>query len=389
MKYLSLFLSSIIIFSACDKAEDKASDEFIIDGKVKFLRDEYVKIIVRKDGKLVTLDSTKVADDSTFTLRGKVDNPQYAQLNFYDKQVGIFPLTADRFTAYADGNQSGADFSVTGTEEADLHKDLTDKIGDIQLQMLDLRQKLTYAMGSGNEAEAEEVRQKLIARLDYQNNWVKSFVDSLGTDNIVGGYALVNYLNPVDQYDFFDKKVKEIEAKSNPTEFEIEFMAQFNNKRADIEKAVADRKIKEEMDQKLGIGKEMPDIELPNPEGKTLKLSDYEGKVVLVDFWAGWCRPCRQENPNLVSAYKKYKGKGFEIFGVSLDRTRDQWLKAIEDDNMTWPQVSDLAYWESAVVKEFNITGIPANFLLDRNGVIIARNLRGPALHSKLDEVFN
>ncbi len=386
LQYLFVGLLSILI--ACQGEMSKKDNEFIIEGKVNYLRDGYVKVIIRKEEGLVTLDSAKVSDDSTFILKGIIEDPQYAQLNFFDKQIGIFPLTPDKFQAMADGNQSGGKFEVKGTEEAELHEKLTSTIADYQLELMELKQKLTYAMGSNNDAETDNIRNELIGKLDSQNEWVKSFVDSLGTGNIVAGYALVNYLNPVEQFEYFDQKVKEIEAKEELNEFEIRFISQFNNKRAEIEQAVAEQKIKKEMEQKLAIGKKMPDIALPNPEGKTLKLSDYLGKVVLVDFWAGWCRPCRQENPNLVAAYKKYSKSGFEIFGVSLDKNRDQWLNAIKQDNMTWPQVSDLQYWQSGIVKDFNITGIPANFLLDEKGIIIARNLRGPALHSKLEQVL-
>ena len=127
-------------------------------------------------------------------------------------------------------------------------------------------------MGANEESKSEDIRNELIGKLDSQNEWVKSFVDSLGTGNIVAGYALVNYLNPVEQFDFFDQKVKEIEAKEELNEFEIRFISQFNNKRAEIEQAVAEQKIKKEMEQKLAIGKQMPDIALDNPDGKTLKI---------------------------------------------------------------------------------------------------------------------
>ncbi len=388
MKVQTILIGLFILLFSCQNEFSKEDNEFIINGKVNYLRDGYVKVIIRKGEGLVTLDSTKVADDSTFTLKGIIEDPQYAQLNFFDKQIGIFPLTPDVFTALADGNQSGGKFIVEGTEEAALHKRMTSKIEEIQLKMMELKQKMTYAMGANKNAEADELRDKLVAKLESQNQWIMSFVDSLGTSNIVAGYALVNYLNPVEHFDYFDNKVKEIEAKDNMSEFEVRFISQFNNKRAEIEQAVADQKIKREMEQKLAIGNPMPDISLPNPEGKTLNLSDYRGKVVLVDFWAGWCRPCRQENPNIVAAYNKYKSKRFEVFAVSLDKSREQWLQAIEQDKMTWPQVSDLQYWQSGVVRDFNITGIPANFLIDKNGNILAKNLRGSALHSKLEQIL-
>lgn len=137
------------------------------------------------------------------------------------------------------------------------------------------------------------------------------------------------------------------------------------------------------------IGKQAPDFQLPNPEGKLVKLSDNLGKYLLVDFWAAWCGPCRRENPNIVRVYNKYKDKGFGVFGVSLDSKKEAWVKAIQKDGLDWPQVSDLLFWDSGPAKLYGIRGIPGNVLLDPSGKIIARNLRGEDLEKKLAEILN
>jgi peroxiredoxin len=140
--------------------------------------------------------------------------------------------------------------------------------------------------------------------------------------------------------------------------------------------------------KKLEVGNIAPDIDLKDPDGKSVKLSSLRGNYVLIDFWASWCGPCRMENPNVVKLYNKYHAKGFEIYGVSLDRSRDAWLKAIEKDKLTWVHVSDLKFWHSEGAKIYNVSAIPHTVLLDKEGRILAKDLRGSSLERKLEEIF-
>ena len=146
--------------------------------------------------------------------------------------------------------------------------------------------------------------------------------------------------------------------------------------------------------QKTGteIGDLAPEIKLPNPNGDSISLSSLRGQVVLIDFWASWCGPCRKENPHVVEAVNNYKdknfsiGKGFTVYGVSLDKTKENWVKGIADDKLDWTNVSDLAHWACLPAKEYGVRGIPANFLIDKDGIIIAKNLRGDALPAMLEK---
>lgn len=135
----------------------------------------------------------------------------------------------------------------------------------------------------------------------------------------------------------------------------------------------------------LSIGQVAPDFSSLTPEGEEVSLSDFRGQYVLLDFWAAWCAPCRQENPNIVEQYHKFKDKGFTVLGLSLDRDRDAWLKAIEDDKLEWTQLSDLKMWDSEAGRLYNITAIPASFMIDPDGKIVGKNLRGPALGQFLE----
>jgi len=144
----------------------------------------------------------------------------------------------------------------------------------------------------------------------------------------------------------------------------------------------------------LNIGDTAPELAFKNPDGEVIKLSDLRGNVVLIDFWASWCGPCRRENPNVVAAYNKYSeakfkdAKGFEILGVSLDKNQSSWVKAIEQDNLSWPHhMSDLGGWGSEPAAIYGVRSIPASFLVNADGVIIAKNLRGQALHIELDKL--
>ena len=160
-----------------------------------------------------------------------------------------------------------------------------------------------------------------------------------------------------------------------------------NSKYSDVF-LVSELHLKIERTSRLAIGALAPDIILGDTVGNLISLSSFRGKYVLIDFWASWCSPCRGENPNVVKQYAKYKSKGFEVFSVSLDRSRAAWVNAIKSDKLTWTQVSDLKFWQSPTAKEYNVEGIPYTVLLDKEGKIIAKGLRGEELNKKLVEIF-
>jgi len=144
----------------------------------------------------------------------------------------------------------------------------------------------------------------------------------------------------------------------------------------------------ERLSNLIPVGSEAPDFSQQSPDGRTIALSSLRGKVVLIDFWASWCKPCRMENPNVKKVYEKYHRKGFEILGVSLDRDMDAWKNAIQQDGLPWLHVSDLGFWNNAAAQQYGISSIPFTVLVDKDGKVIDKNLRGPALEAKLAEIF-
>jgi peroxiredoxin len=148
-------------------------------------------------------------------------------------------------------------------------------------------------------------------------------------------------------------------------------------------------KIREQQElENAWTGKKAPDLSLPDVNGKNVSIASYKGKYLLVDFWASWCKPCRDENPNVVAAFNKFKGKNFTILGVSLDKKKEPWLQAIKEDQLKWTHVSDLAFWDSKAVNVFGFTGIPYNVLIDPEGNVIGEGLRGEELDKKLSDIF-
>ena len=204
----------------------------------------------------------------------------------------------------------------------------------------------------------------------------------------IGNMPLVT---PQDDFEYFEKVGEGISEKYPNSAHTKNYMERI----AELRTSIAAQAEMEAVKQKLTPGKEVPEIALQNPNGEVMKLSDLRGKVVLVDFWAAWCRPCRAENPNLVRMYNEYKNKGFEVYSVSLDGLPNQqdpkadWTQAISSDQLTWSNhVSDLQGWKTSVIKDFGFQGIPYTVLVDREGKIIATELRGPALEAKLKEVL-
>jgi peroxiredoxin len=224
--------------------------------------------------------------------------------------------------------------------------------------------------------------------IQEQKAYTKDFIDRniSSLSSLMALYQQIGprsyVLNPQEDFNYFEKVDSALMANypnSEPVK-SLHSQVEEIRKQMEADKAGTER---------LAVGNKAPEIALPTPQGDTVALSELRGNYVLLDFWASWCKPCRVENPNLVKAYKRFGNENFEIYQVSLDKNRKDWVNAIEKDNLDWYHVSDLKFWNSSAAQTYNIRSIPANYLLNTKGEIIDKNLRGDALQAKLNEIFS
>ena len=270
-----------------------------------------------------------------------------------------------------DNSSSEFKYTIEGSYDTDVLNNVRKIISTYKYDIRQINQKFIKASQEKNSKLVNELRYDAnILKIDFEK-FLKNYLRTV--DNSLAVIITSDYLDIDNNISFWD---------STLTKYRDNFS--YNSYFKSFEKKV--NKIKS-----VSIGSVAPEIILSDTTGKDVALSSLRGKYVLLDFWAGWCGPCRMENPNILKNYVKYKNKGFEVYQVSLDRSRSDWVNAIKKDNLIWYNVSDLKFFQSEAASLYNIDRIPKGFLLDPNGVIIAKDteLRGNRLGEKLDEIFN
>ena len=326
----------------------KSLEGFRIDAEIKGFPDGTQVSLL--NGQTGAPESETTVKQNKFSFTGKVQSPDF-KIILFDKKPPYITLFLDNSKVKVVGENTALDkATVTGSASHQQFQSLNNQLAPYQN---------LFGENPPNDPAAKASVLQLTE--DFIKSNPSSFVSPLAairysqlSDNIDNTERIYNLLSPV---------VKQ-SSMSN-------YLAQ----------QIADGK-------RNAVGTIMPDFSQPDTTGKLVSLSSLRGKYVLIDFWASWCRPCRMENPNVAAAYHQYKNKNFTILSVSLDQEKENWLRAIHTDKLTWTHVSDLQYWSNAVAQLYHIESIPQNLLIDPDGNIIAKNLRGEALKSKLKELL-
>jgi peroxiredoxin len=345
---------------------------FTIQGTAPSFEGKYLYLHHKWDNKDFS-DSVKVKNGK-FTYKGTTPEPN---MYWFTPERGIgYPVNCIFFAD--EGNISAKIKNIDsfplseitgGKTQAD-YRDYLMLVNLFVRKQQNLQQEYTRYVQEGNYKEANETNIKLNNLNGEYLNALKDFVRAHPKSAVSGYLIYKEFSNPAVPLEIVEEFNSLLDESFKKTKYGM----------------LAGERIR--IAQGSRIGGMAADFTLSDPNGKQVKLSSFRGKYVLIDFWASWCGPCRMENPYVVDAYHKFKDKNFTILGVSLDNNKDRWLDAIQKDGLTWTHVSDLKGWSSDVARLYGVNAIPQNFLLDPNGVIIAKNLRGHQLAEKLEEVI-
>ena len=372
-----LLLLTASVFFACNNFSNIESG---ISGTIEGAEGETIYLQRFVNNKAVVTDSALINNKGQFLIQPE----NGLELNFYklmlsnDQYIVLVTDSTEHLSIETSADNFEEDAQVKGSHNTcrllDFHRSLTKK----QEKLIELKAQTNNPKLTDDERQLAQ-KQLIEIAGERRQECLKFIDDELPSPAVLAALSELDVNRDKDHF----IKVKE-GLKSN-------FSHTYYYKMVDqqIQKTNQPKQERQQPNTKYGAGMEAPQISMQNPKGETMNLSDLRGKVVMIDFWASWCGPCRRENPHVVEAYKKYNKEGFEVFSVSLDKQVDKWEQAIEKDGLLWPyHVSDLLGWQNAAAQNYGVSSIPHTVLVGRDGKIIATHLRGSALSAQLSEIF-
>lgn len=368
MKKIVLAALAGILFS-CNSNGYKISGEIkgVADGTKVFLEKRELSLGVTH------IDTAKV-ENGKFTFEGKTDEPEVHGIRFENVKGGFPVILEDGDIDITVNKDSLSKTKISGTYNNDELMKYNAEINKIQ--------KKLDAFQGNNLATMKAAQQKK---------------DTATINRLKNEYIGITKEFAVKNEEYIQNSPKSflsvllIEGMFNQAEPQVEKIKKYYDSLADeVKKTSPGKKIKEKLEKlkTVEIGQKAPEFSGPTPDGKTISLKQSLGKVTIVDFWASWCAPCRKENPNVVALYNEFHSKGLNIIGVSLDKEAAKWKEAIEKDKLTWNHVSNLKFWDEPVAKQYDVQSIPATFILDQNGIIVAKDLSGAELKAKIADLL-
>lgn len=377
--------ASLVVLASCGNS--KKGNGFELKGTLANASGEKLVLEQMAGNSPVFIDSAIVNEKGEFEFT----NVKATALDFFrikTSEANFAVIVADstqKLVFTGDAKNLGKNYNVEGSPDTKQFIELNRELLKVSAALDSLQGVVQMQMASQkmDSVKMEEMNIEAEAQFNviYEKAGKVLAVKVLAFPGTIANFSAFNIINIETNIDVYDKVLNALKEKhpNSPYTNQLAMSVEQYKKQFDLQG---------EQDKLLPNGGAMPDIKLKTPEGKEVALSSLKGKLVLVDFWASWCGPCRKENPNVVKLYNEYKSKGFEIYSVSLDEEKDKWVKAIEKDGLKWIHVSDLGGWNSSVCKQFNISSIPYTILVGKDGNVVAKGLRGPALAAKVKEIL-
>lgn len=376
LNLLLLIFAGITIISCNESKSHSKEGNIIITGNLSNAAGKELVLEQLVNNQPIGIDTALILENGSFELIANGENIDFYRMKLTPQNASILILSpGEEITIDGDASNLASGLTVEGSDNTALIWSYYAETADFSRKTQELRSKVQSLQQDQNEE-----RQVILDQFNALNtsflDYTKNFINENNTSPAV--LSALGNLNIEKDLEYF------IIARDGLKE---DFSN--NNYYISLEKQIQQFQIAKESEKMFDPGNQVPNITQNDPSGNARSLYDLRGNVVLIDFWASWCRPCRAENPNVVKLYNKYHKDGFDIFSVSLDKTQDKWVEAINADGLVWPNhVSDLQYWNSEAAQLYNVKSIPFTVLLDREGKVIGTKLRGPELAAKLQEIF-